>query len=54
MCIELAILAVFVFLYSSIAGGLERTVISGAMVFTAVGLVIVSPIQCIPSTPKGI
>jgi NhaP-type Na+/H+ or K+/H+ antiporter len=40
MYLELAILAVFVFLYSSIAGGIERTVISGAMIFTVVGLVI--------------
>jgi len=37
---ELAILAVFVFLYSAVAGGIERSVISGPMVFTVVGLVI--------------
>jgi NhaP-type Na+/H+ or K+/H+ antiporter len=40
MYAELAILAVFVFLYSAVAGGVERTVISGPMVFTVVGLVI--------------
>jgi NhaP-type Na+/H+ or K+/H+ antiporter len=40
MYVELAILAVFVFLYSAVAGGIERTVISGAMVFTVAGLVI--------------
>ncbi len=38
--VELAILAVFVFLYSAVAGGIERTRISGPMVFTVVGLVI--------------
>jgi hypothetical protein len=37
---ELAILAVFVFLYSAVAGKIERSVISGPMIFTAVGLVI--------------
>jgi sodium/hydrogen antiporter len=35
----LAILALFVFLYSIISGGLERTPINGAVVFTAFGLV---------------
>ncbi len=35
---HLAILAVFVFLYSITAGGLERTPINGAVVFTAFGL----------------
>ena len=40
MYAELAILGVFVFLYSAVAGGIERTVISGPMVFTIVGLVI--------------
>jgi NhaP-type Na+/H+ or K+/H+ antiporter len=40
MYAELAILAVFVFLYSAVAGGVERSVISGPMVFTVVGLVI--------------
>ena len=34
----LAILAVFVFLYSITSGGLERTPINGAIVFTAFGL----------------
>ena len=36
----LAIMAVFVFLYSITSGGLERTVINGAVVFTAFGLII--------------
>ena len=35
---NLAILAAFVFLYSLISGGLERTPINGAIVFTAFGL----------------
>ncbi len=34
----LAIFAVFVFLYSITAGGISRTPISGAIVFTAFGL----------------
>lgn len=34
----LAILSVFVFLYSISSGGLERTPINGALVFTAFGL----------------
>ena len=38
MYAELAILAVFIFLYSAVAGGLERTRISGPMVF-AKGLI---------------
>jgi len=33
-------MAVFVFLYSAVAGGIERTRISGPMVFTVVGLII--------------
>lgn len=37
---ELGVLAVFVFLYSAIAGRIEQTMISGPMVFTIVGLVI--------------
>lgn len=40
MYVELSILAVFVFLYSAVAGRVERSVISGPMVFTVVGLVI--------------
>jgi len=40
MYVELALLAVFVFLYSAVAGGLEKTVISGPMVFTIVGLIL--------------
>ncbi|MGB5201787.1 MAG: cation:proton antiporter, partial [Sedimenticolaceae bacterium] len=35
----LAILAAFVFLYSTVGGGLERTPINGALVFTVFGLV---------------
>ena len=35
---NLAILAAFVFLYSLVSGGLERTWINGAVVFTAFGL----------------
>ena len=35
----LAILAAFVFLYSAVAGALERTPLNGALVFTAFGLV---------------
>ena len=35
---NLAILALFVFLYSMLSGGLERTLFSGALVFTAFGL----------------
>jgi len=38
MYAELAILAIFIFLYSAVAGGIERTMISGPMVFTVVGL----------------
>jgi NhaP-type Na+/H+ or K+/H+ antiporter len=38
--VELALLAVFVFLYSAVAGGLEKTMISGPMVFTVVGLIV--------------
>jgi len=40
MYAELAILATFIFLYSAVAGRIERTMISGPMVFTVVGLVI--------------
>ena len=39
MYVTLAILAVFVFLYSITSGGLERTPINGAVLFTAFGLV---------------
>jgi NhaP-type Na+/H+ or K+/H+ antiporter len=35
---NLAILAVFIFLYSIASGGLERTPVNGALVFTAFGL----------------
>lgn len=37
---EMAILAVFVFLYSITGGGLERTPFNGAIIFTAFGLVL--------------
>jgi len=40
MYVELSIIAVFVFLYSAIAGGVERTSVSGPMVFIVVGLII--------------
>jgi len=40
MYAELALLVVFAFLYSSVAGGLEKTMVSGPMVFTIVGLII--------------
>jgi len=40
MYAELALLVVFIFLYSSVAGGLERTMVSGPIVFTVVGLII--------------
>jgi hypothetical protein len=36
---NLAILAAFVFLYSLVSGGLERTPFNGAIGFTAFGLV---------------
>ena len=36
---NLAILVIFIFLYSIITGGLEKTPISGAIVFTAFGLI---------------
>ncbi len=39
MYADLAILALFVFLYSITGGGLERTPFNGAIVFTAFGLV---------------
>ena len=37
MYIELAILALFVFLYSLVAGRIERSMISGPMVFVVMG-----------------
>ena len=37
---DLVILAVFTFLYSTVAGAIERTWISGAIIFTAFGLLI--------------
>lgn len=39
MYAQLAVLAVFVFVYSAIAGGLEKTPLNGAIVFTAFGLI---------------
>jgi NhaP-type Na+/H+ or K+/H+ antiporter len=40
MYLDLFIFAVFIFIYSSVAGGVERTWISGAIIFTAFGLLI--------------
>lgn len=40
MYVELAILALFIFIYSLIAGRVERSVISGPMVFVVVGFLI--------------
>jgi NhaP-type Na+/H+ or K+/H+ antiporter len=37
---NLAILGTFVFLYSIVSGGLEKTPINGALVFTAFGLIV--------------
>ena len=39
MYIEIAILAVFAGLYAAVAGGVERTPISGALVFVLFGLI---------------
>ena len=35
---SLAVIAVFAFIYSTIAGGVEKTVISGPMIFVVFGL----------------
>lgn len=40
MYLDLAILSAFVFLYSLVCGGLERTPVSGAIVYTAFGILI--------------
>lgn len=40
---NLAVLALFILLYSNISGGLERTPINGAIVFTAFGLAVGPP-----------
>ena len=40
MYLDIVIFAVFVFIYSTVAGAIERTWISGAIVFTAFGLLI--------------
>ena len=57
MYAELALLAGFVFLYSAVAGGIERTMISGPMVFTIFGLV-VGPLgvgyACLAGQPESI
>lgn len=37
---DLVIMAVFIFIYSNVAGAVEKTWISGAMIFTAFGLLI--------------
>jgi hypothetical protein len=51
---NLALLAGFVLLYSLVARGVERTWVSGPIVFTAFGLLI-GPIglACSPSRPGG-
>jgi NhaP-type Na+/H+ or K+/H+ antiporter len=38
--VTMAIFAAIIFLYSIISGGLDRTPVNGAMVYTAVGLVL--------------
>ena len=40
MYLDLVIFAIFIFIYSSVAGAVERTWISGAIIFTAFGLLI--------------
>lgn len=40
MYVELAILALFIFIYSMVAGRVERSVISGPMVFVVVGFLV--------------
>jgi len=40
MYIDLVIFAVFILVYSTVAGAIERTWISGAIIFTAFGLLI--------------
>jgi NhaP-type Na+/H+ or K+/H+ antiporter len=40
MYLELAVLAAFLLLYSSVAGGVERTWVSGPIVFTVFGLLV--------------
>jgi NhaP-type Na+/H+ or K+/H+ antiporter len=40
MYLDILVFAVFILVYSSIAGGVERTWISGAIIFTAFGLLI--------------
>ena len=37
---DLVIMAVFILIYSTVAGAIEKTWISGAIVFTAFGLLI--------------
>jgi hypothetical protein len=38
--LDLVVFAVFIFIYSTVAGAVERTWISGAIIFTAFGLLI--------------
>ena len=40
MYLDLVVFAVFIFIYSTVAGAVERTWISGAIIFTAFGLLI--------------
>ena len=49
MYIELAILGAFAFIYSTIVGGVEKTAITGPIVFTAFGFTINEPCDTIPS-----
>ncbi len=42
MYIELAILALFIFPYSMVAGRIERSVVSGSMVFVVVGFLLLT------------
>ena len=38
MYLDLVVFAVFIFIYSTVAGAVERTWISGAIIFTAFGI----------------
>ena len=40
MYLDIVIFAVFILIYSSVAGAVERTCISGAIIFTAFGILI--------------
>jgi hypothetical protein len=48
MYVELAILALFVFLYSMVAGRIERSAISGPMVFVIAGFLMAHGISANP------